>query len=208
MVSSDSQGGNYPFDAVSSKALLRFSTADKMDIPAVTLATILVEAARSRQLAKKSWQIRKHHWNGCFIFWNGFLKVFLNSRFAEDSCEVKNVNSKTKGAFILGLVFVAVVASTFVLSASAANQTRDRTQDQVRDCDCTNDCTCDGTQTQTRDQTQTQSQDCTCPNDCACDGTPNQVGGGSQNRAQNRGCAVDLVKDQIQLRTQLQIRDC
>jgi hypothetical protein len=133
--------------------------------------------------------------------------VSLNSRFAEDNCEVKNVNSKLKVTFILGLVLVTAIASTFVLSASAANQTRDRTQDQVQDCDCTNDCTCDGTQTQTRDQTQTQSQDCTCPDGCTCDGTPNQAGEGYQNQAQNR-FGADLVKDQIQLRTQLQVRDC
>ena len=92
------------------------------------------------------------------------------------------MNTKMKGTLILGLVLVAALASTFVLSASAADQTRDRKQDQIQDCDCLNDCACDGAHDQTRDRTQDQVQDEDCP--------------------------VAFVKDQVQLHTRQQIRDC
>ena len=110
--------------------------------------------------------------------------------------EVKNMNPKIKGTFILGLIVVAALASTFVLSASAADQTRDRVKNQVQDCDCTNDCACDGTPDQTRDRIQDQTQD--------CDGTPDRT----QDRARDRDCTATFVKDQTQLQLRQQIRDC
>ena len=123
-------------------------------------------------------------------------KCPLNFGLWVSNGEVKNMNSKMKGTFILGLILVAAFASVFVLSASAADQTRDRVKDQVQDCDCTNDCACDGTPDQTRDRIQDQTQD--------CDGTPDQT----QDRARNRDCTATFVKDQTQLQLRQQIRDC
>ena len=75
------------------------------------------------------------------------------------------MNTKMQGAFILGLVLVAAVASMSILSASAAvngdaDQTRDRTKDQIQDKDClqTQDCTCDYVKDQLR--TRLQIRDC------------------------------------------------
>jgi hypothetical protein len=97
-----------------------------------------------------------------FHFWNGLPKVSLNFRLMDNNGEVKNMNSKIKGTFILGLILFAALASTFVLSASAADQTRDRIQDQTQDCDGTPDRTQDRardrdcTSTFVKDQTQLQ----------------------------------------------------
>ena len=111
----------------------------------------------------------------------------LKFGFADITGEVKNVNSKTKGIFILGLVLVAAVASMGLLTASAAangdvaktrdraqdcfsdlvgDQARDRMQDQLQNQDCTQNCVndCIGEQTQDRTQDQLQNQDCL--NDC------------------------------------------
>ncbi len=105
-------------------------------------------------------------------------KCPLNLGLWVSNGEVKNMNLKMKGTFILGLILVATFASVFVLSASAADQTRDRAKDQVQDCDCTNDCDCDGTPDQTQD------------------------------RARDRDCTSTFVKDQTQLQLRQQIRDC
>jgi hypothetical protein len=111
----------------------------------------------------------------------------LKFGFADTIGEVKNVNIKMKGIFILGLVLVAAVASTGLLTASAAangdvtqtrdrakncindplgDPARDRTQDQLQNQDCTQNCVndCIGEQTQDRTQDQLQNQDCL--NDC------------------------------------------
>ena len=89
----------------------------------------------------------------------------LNLGFVNINGEVKNMNSKMKGAFILGLVLVAALASTFLLSASAAvngdaTQTRDRTKDQIQDKDCVKDCSCDCVKDQTQLRTRLQIRDC------------------------------------------------
>ena len=92
----------------------------------------------------------------------------LKFGFADTTGEVKNVNSKTKGIFILGLVLVAAVASTGLLTASAAangdvTQTRDRAKD------CINDPLGDPARDRTQDQL--QNQDCTqnCEQNCQQD---------------------------------------
>ena len=146
----------------------------------------------------------KFCWKGCFIFWNGFPKVSLNLGFVDINGKVKNLSSKMKGAFVLGLVLVVAFASTFVLSASAADQTRDRAKDQVQDYDCVNDCTCDGTPEQIRDGTQDQVQDRICTQDCTAELTCDR----NQDRVQDRDCTTDCVKDQTQLRTRQQTRGC
>jgi hypothetical protein len=75
------------------------------------------------------------------------------------------MNQKMKGALILGLLLIAVVASMGILSASAAkngdlDQTRDRTKDCLQDKDClqTQDGTCDQIKDQLR--TKLQIRDC------------------------------------------------
>ena len=115
----------------------------------------------------------------------------LNLGFVDMNGEVKNMNSKMKGVFILGLVLVAALASTFVFSASAANQTRDRIQDQVQDCDCINDGTCDGASDQTRDRTQDQIQDRTC------DGVADQTCDRTRDQVQDQNCAQDCNCDGV-----------
>ena len=65
------------------------------------------------------------------------------------------MNVKMKGALILGLVLVVMVAALCVLPAFAAvngdaDQTRDRTHDRTQDRDCSCDCVKDQFQTRTR----------------------------------------------------------
>ena len=150
--------------------------------------------ARLRSLAEKR-----------FIFWNGCFTMSLKFGFEDITCEVKNVNSKMKGIFILGLVVVAAVASMGFLTASAAangdaaqtrdraqdcvnglvgDQARDRMQDQLQDQDYTQNCVNDCIGDQTRDRIQDQLQNQDCPQDCEQNCQQDQL----QTRCRAGGC--------------------
>jgi hypothetical protein len=73
------------------------------------------------------------------------------------------MNQKMKGAFIIGLVLFAAVASMCLLTASAAvngnaDQTRDRTQDKIQDKDCLQDKDCSFDCAKDQDQLRTRLQ--------------------------------------------------
>jgi hypothetical protein len=131
----------------------------------------------------------------------------LKFGFADTTGEVKNVNSKTKGIFILGLVLVAAVASTGLLTASAAangdvTQTRDRAQDCVSDLV--------GNKTRDRTQNQLQDQDCTqdCVNVCIGDQTRDRVQDQLQNQDCLQDCEQNCQQDQVQLQTRCRAGGC
>ena len=120
--------------------------------------------------------------------------------------EVKNLKIQMKGAFILGLVLIASVASMAFLSVSLAangdaDQTRDRIQDQLQE-DCQQNCVGDRVGDQARDRTQDQDSTGDCTGDCAQDR--------SQDRTQDctQDCTCDGVGDQTRLQTRQQTRDC
>ena len=131
----------------------------------------------------------------------------LKFGFADTIGEVKNVNSKMKGIFILGLVAIAAVASMGLLTASAAAN-GDVTQTQDRAQDCVNDLV--GNQARDRTQDQLQDQDCTqnCVNDCMGDQTRDRI----QDQLQNQDCLQDYEQncqqDQVQLQTRCRAGGC
>ena len=170
-----------------------------------TVASLGEQSRRVRSIEKVCWQ-------GRFSFGMTDSKVSLKFRIADTNGEVENVNKKMQGAFVLGLVIVAAVASMGVLTAYAADQIRDQDRDQLKGEECIPDCTCDGVGDQTRNRTNDQVQDQDCEQDCICDGVKDQTRDRTQDQLQDQtcqeNCVCDLVKDQTQLQTRLQIRDC
>jgi hypothetical protein len=87
--------------------------------------------------------------------------------------EVKKMNKKMKGIIVVSLI-LAVAASVVYAAPVLAymngtiDQTRDRDQDRLKDQTC--DCDGSQTQTQTQDRTQLRQQDCiqnrTCDGSC------------------------------------------
>ena len=123
----------------------------------------------------------------------------LKFGFEDITCEVKNVNPKMKGIFILGLVTAVASVGSLIASAAAngdVTQTRDRAQD------CVNDLV--GDQARDRIQDQLQDQDCTqnCVNDCIGDQTRDRI----QDQLQNQDCPQDCEQNCQQDRAQLQTR--
>ena len=127
----------------------------------------------------------------------------LKFGFADTFGEVKNVNSKMKGIFILGLVVVAAVASMGFLTASAAangdvTQTRDRAQD------CVNDLIGDQARNKTRDQDCTQN----CVNDCIGGQSRDRIQDQLQNQDCPQDCEQNCQQDQVQLQTRCRAGGC
>jgi hypothetical protein len=111
--------------------------------------------------------------------------VSLNFEFFHISVEVKQMNTKMKGALVLTVVLVATAATIFVFPVLAArngdlDQIRERSPDRLQDRDRLN----------------------TCLQDCS----PDRIQDRNQDRLQD--CSYACLGDQTQTQTRLHIRDC